>query len=94
MPDGNNLESDYRRAGLRDEENVELAAAEADALRSAQLYMLGRMRGIAMDMAGALNRKAQALALDRQFPGLGEIDPVLAFTRLSRSVLQMMAMEQ
>ena len=89
-----NLEADYRREGLRDEENVELAAAEADALRSAQLFMLGRMRAIAMDMANALNRKAQALALDSKFPGLGDSDPVLAFTRLSRSVLQMMAMEQ
>jgi|SRR5579883_456749 len=87
-------ESDYRREGMLDDENVELAAAEADALRTAQLFMLGRMRGIAMDMANALNRKAQALAFDGGFPGLGDIDPVLAFTRLSRSVLQMMAMEQ
>ena len=93
MSDREDLESDYRRAGLRDEENVELAAAEADALRTAQLYMLGRMRGIAMDMANALNRKAQALALDHKYPGLGDSDPVLAFTRLSRSLLQMMAME-
>jgi hypothetical protein len=94
MADSKDIESDYRRQGLRDEENVELAAAEADALRSAQLFMLGRMRGIAMDMANALNRKAQALAFDGKFPGLGDVDPVLAFTRLSRSMLQMMAMEQ
>ena len=67
---------------------------EAMRLMASQLETLARMRVIAENMMERVERKASGLLLEREQPAFKNCDPILALNRLSRSLLQIMAMEQ
>ena len=67
---------------------------EAMRLMAAQLDMLAFMRSAGAAMIERIERKAAGLLLEREQPAFQRCDPVTAFTRVSRSMLQIMAMEQ
>lgn len=92
---GHARDDDRKGAPARESMGGEdLGTAEADALKTAQLLMLARMRTVAMEIAERVGRKAAGLLLEREEPAFKQCDPVLSFSRISRSMLQIMAMEQ
>ena len=67
---------------------------EVELLTSLQLQMLARMRGIVMEIGERVGRKAAGILLEREENAFKHCDPILGAVRLTRSMLQIMAMEQ
>ena len=83
---------EYDRESAPDSEPA--PSDEAMRLMASQLETLARMRAIGENMMERVERKASGLLLEREQPAFRNCDPILALNRLSRSLLQIMAMEQ
>ena len=67
---------------------------EVELLTSLQLQMLARMRGIVMEIGERVGRKAAGMLLEREQDAFKNSDPILGAVRLTRSMLQIVAMER